>query len=210
MPSRSFRLGQFDPYETQPLRNLTAADVCTPDHIALALSAAEQGMTLLKNANGVLPLAASTIKTLAVVGPNLDGHALLGNYNGAPCAAPVSPAAALAAYANVTASGGCGIADNSTSGFAAAVAAAQQAAATVLVMGLDESQEAEGNDRTSIAFPGVQAQLIAQVCAAAKGACVLVVMAGNSVDLTAAVADPNVVRAARHHHPQPPTRRSPA
>jgi beta-D-xylosidase 4 len=43
-----------------------------------------QGFTLLKNTGGVLPLSQSSIRTLAVVGPNaaVTGP-LIGNYAGA-------------------------------------------------------------------------------------------------------------------------------
>jgi hypothetical protein len=58
---------------------------------------------------------------------------------------------------------GTGISNNSTAGFAAAIAAAQSADATVLVVGLDMSQEREGLDRTIVALPGAQAALIQQV-----------------------------------------------
>lgn len=44
---------------------------------------------------------------------------------------------------------------------------AQQADAVVLVMGLDQTQEREGMDRTIISFPGVQDQLIAKVATCA-------------------------------------------
>ena len=55
----------------------------------------------------------------------------------------------------------------STSEFAAAAAAAASADITVLVIGLDQTQEAEGNDRTIISLPGVQNQLVQTVAAAA-------------------------------------------
>ncbi len=57
-------------------------DCDTDEHDALALAAAEKSMVLLRN-NGVLPLDAAKIKTIAVVGPNADSiPALEGNYNG--------------------------------------------------------------------------------------------------------------------------------
>lgn len=79
-----------------------------------------------------------------------------------------------------------------TSGFSAAEAAAEAADATVLVMGLDQSQESEGHDRNSIALPGVQDQLIDAVVAKAKGPVVLVIMSGGAVDIAKAKADDGV------------------
>ena len=45
----------------------------------------------------------------------------------------------------------------------AAVAAAAAADAVVLVIGIDQSIESEGNDRTEIGLPGYQNQLIQEV-----------------------------------------------
>merc|ERR1712087_288473 len=56
------------------------------------------------------------------------------------------------------------------------------------VMGLDQSQESEGHDRTSLALPGAQTQCIEQVAEAAKGSVVLVILSGGAVDVSA-VAD---------------------
>jgi hypothetical protein len=53
-------------------------------------------------------------------------------------------------------------------GFKDAEDLASNADATILVIGLDQTQEAEGHDRTSIALPGVQNQLVAAVAAVAK------------------------------------------
>src|SRR3989338_5907683 len=70
--------------------------------------------------------------------------------------------------------------------------AAQSADQTVLVMGLDLSQEAEGLDRTSLAFPGLQAKLIDLVIGCSARPVVLVVMSGGQVDLGPYVDEPGV------------------
>jgi beta-xylosidase len=49
----------------------------------LALQAARETITLLKNTDGLLPLNPSKIKTLAVIGPNADRE-MLGGYSGKP------------------------------------------------------------------------------------------------------------------------------
>ena len=64
-----YRLGLFDDQSSQPYWNIPTSVVCSQEHTELALSAAHQGIVLLKN-NGTLPLAASSIKNLAVIGPN--------------------------------------------------------------------------------------------------------------------------------------------
>ena len=92
---------------------------------------------------------------------------LQGNYFGT---APflISPAVGLGKYSNVLFQSGCDIFCDDTSGFAAAVTAAQTADATVIIVGLDQLFESEGHDRTDLLLPGNQTQLIQTVAAASK------------------------------------------
>jgi beta-glucosidase len=79
-----FRLGMFDPPEMVPWSKLTLADNDTAANRAVALQTARESIVLLKNDHNTLPLA-STVKTIAVVGPTADlSTILLGNYNGTP------------------------------------------------------------------------------------------------------------------------------
>jgi beta-glucosidase len=79
-----FRLGMFDPPGRVPWSKLTIADNDTPAHRQLALEAAHKSIVLLKNERNTLPLK-SSVKTIAVIGPNADSlNVLLGNYNGNP------------------------------------------------------------------------------------------------------------------------------
>jgi beta-glucosidase len=81
-----FRLGMFDPPESVPWSKLTIADNDAPTHRQLALEAARKSIVLLKNERNTLPLK-SSVKTIAVIGPNADSlPVLLGNYNGTPSA----------------------------------------------------------------------------------------------------------------------------
>ncbi|PYU13500.1 MAG: beta-glucosidase [Acidobacteria bacterium] len=81
-----FRLGMFDPPESVPWSKLTIADNDTATHRQLALEAARKSIVLLKNEHNTLPLK-SSVKTIAVVGPNADSlPVLLGNYAGTPSA----------------------------------------------------------------------------------------------------------------------------
>ena len=61
--------------------------------------------------------------------------------------------------------------------------AAKQSNLTVLVVGLDESQENENNDRESIMLPGVQNELIRNVSAVSNRT-ILVVITGGCVDIS--------------------------
>jgi beta-glucosidase len=64
-----FRLGEFDPVELDPYRNLEPDLVNCPAHRRLAQEAARQSIVLLKHECHVLPLSAPSIKRVAVVGP---------------------------------------------------------------------------------------------------------------------------------------------
>lgn len=78
------RLGMYDGDPSkQPFGNLGPRDVCTPAHQNLALEAARQGMVLLKNSRGTLPLNPSRLRSVAVIGPNADATVtMIGNYAG--------------------------------------------------------------------------------------------------------------------------------
>ena len=78
------RLGFFDGDPKKQLYgNLGPKDVCTPENQELAREAARQGIVLLKNTAGSLPLSPAVIKSLAVIGPNAQAtHTMLGNYEG--------------------------------------------------------------------------------------------------------------------------------
>ncbi|EGD77165.1 beta-glucosidase [Salpingoeca rosetta] len=186
-----FRLGLFDPVSKQPYTNYSVARVNTPANQQLALEAAQQGIVLLKNTNARLPL--KTGLHVALIGPNADATTVMqGNYQGT---APflISPVRGFKNYsAAVTYAKGCDVACKDTSGFDAAVAAAKEADAVVVVVGLDQGQESEGHDRTSITLPGHQEDLVAQVAAAAKSPIVVFVMTGGAVDLSTIKANKNV------------------
>jgi len=64
-----YRLGLFDSPSLVPYSNVSTDVICNQAHTDLALSAAQQGIVLLKN-DGTLPLSASSVKTVALIGPN--------------------------------------------------------------------------------------------------------------------------------------------
>lgn len=78
------RLGFFDGDPSkQAYGNLGPKDVCTPENQELAREAARQGIVLLKNSPGSLPLNSKSIKSLAVIGPNANAtRVMIGNYEG--------------------------------------------------------------------------------------------------------------------------------
>ncbi|ADN01372.1 glucan 1,4-beta-glucosidase [Spirochaeta thermophila DSM 6192] len=66
-----FRLGEFDPPERNPYAGITREALCAPSHTRLAREAARKSVVLLKN-EGILPLSASSLRRVAVVGPLAD------------------------------------------------------------------------------------------------------------------------------------------
>jgi beta-glucosidase len=76
-----FRMGLFDdPYvDPADAERVVGCD----EHRALALTAAHEAITLLKNENNLAPLDMTKLKTIAVIGPNAH-RGLLGGYSGVP------------------------------------------------------------------------------------------------------------------------------
>ncbi|KAH7911484.1 glycoside hydrolase family 3 protein [Hygrophoropsis aurantiaca] len=176
------RLGYFDPAELQPYRQYNWNNVDTPEAQQLAYQAAAEGIVLLKN-DGTLPLS-SSIKNIALIGPWANAtNEMQGNYFGV---APylISPLmGAMEDGYNVTYVFGTNITSNDTSGFAAAVAAAQEADAVIYAGGIDETVESEGNDRNYITWPGNQLDLVAELQAVGKPL-IVVQFGGGQVDDT--------------------------
>ncbi|XP_031264527.1 beta-D-xylosidase 1-like [Pistacia vera] len=188
------RLGMFDGEPSaQPFGKLGPRDVCTPAHQFLALQAARQGIVLLKNSRPTLPLSTRRHRTVAVIGPNSDATiTMIGNYAGVACGY-TSPVQGIARYVKTIHLEGClGVACRGNQQFRAAEAAARQADATVLVMGLDQSIEAEFKDRAGLLLPGLQQELVTRVSRASRGPTILVLMSGGPIDVTFAKNDPRI------------------
>ncbi|KAF8015587.1 hypothetical protein BT93_H1183 [Corymbia citriodora subsp. variegata] len=188
------RLGMFDGEPSaQPYGNLGPRDVCTPAHQQLALEAARQGIVLLKNQGSALPLSPRRHRTVAVIGPNSDVTVtMIGNYAGVACGY-TTPLQGIGRYSRTVHQPGCtGVACVSNQLFGAAEVAARHTDATVLVMGLDQSIEAEFRDRTGLLLPGHQQELVSRVAKASRGPTILVLMSGGPIDVSFAKNDPRV------------------
>eukprot|EP01136_Pigoraptor_vietnamica_P019600 Opistho-1_new@67390 len=185
------RLGEFDPAASQPYRRIAPDAVDTQAHRALALAAARESLVLLHNPRNVLPLSRDAVKTVAIVGPNANAsETMQGNYYGrAPfLVTPVAGfAAEMGSNEQVLYAQGTSVTGTDKSGFAAATDAASKADAVVVVLGIDTSVEAEGQDRTSIDMPGVQWDLLRAVRAATQKPVIAVIMSGSSIDLSPAL-----------------------
>ena len=180
-----FRAGLFDnPYVDQAKAKDPKSFVTASDRAA-ARTAAARSMVLLKNAqtngNAALPLDAK--KKTAVIGPLGDNqHAMLGPWWGRG-----EDADAVSVYQGIKAqspgatfTAGCTIEPleppentpetecGSTSGFAAAVAAAKKADQVVLALGESREMSGEAATRSDIDLPGKQQELIDAIAATGK------------------------------------------
>ena len=177
-------------------------EIDTDAHAALALEAAEKCMVLLEN-DGTLPLDASSVKTIAVVGPNADSiPALEGNYNGTS-SRYVTFLEGIRRYAEplgirVLYSLGCHLYKDRTSGLAQAddrlaeaVMFAEAADVTIACVGLDAGLEGEegdtGNeyfsgDKKDLLIPESQRKLL-DVLEKSAGKLVTVIAAGSNLNV---------------------------
>jgi beta-glucosidase len=185
--------GMFAHPLTDPNRVKTAE--LTPANLAAARTMAGRSMVLLNNQNHALPLSTS-VPSVAVVGPLADNPSdqlgpdvpigysptdltsVVSVLNGVKTAVP---------HATVTYAQGCDTSCTSTSGFAAAVSAAQSSAVTVVVAGEPAADSGEASSRSDISLPGQQAALIQAIAATGKPY-VVVLMNGRPLTL-GSVAD---------------------
>ena len=191
-----FRLGMFDPPERVPYAQIPITVNDCDAHRALALRAARESIVLLKNREGFLPLS-KEIGTVAVIGPNADDPlVLLGNYNGTPSRS-VTPLdgirAAVSDDTEVLYAPGCDIIDEGASGYAAALAAAEEADVILFFGGISQRIEGEEGqeegvgggmrskgDRAELDLPTVQEDLLKALHATGKPV-VLVLLNGSAL-----------------------------
>ncbi|MGQ9478723.1 MAG: glycoside hydrolase family 3 N-terminal domain-containing protein [Thermoproteota archaeon] len=168
----------------------------TEEDRALALRAARKSIVLLKN-NGILPL--SNVNSIAVIGPNADSKKNLhGDYSLTGHLAEVeesvrtvtileglrsrAPKNVIINYAK-----GCDVLDESREGFREALEAASKSDVIIAVMGenaglFDRGTSGEGRDRSSLRLPGVQEELMSELCNMSKPV-VLVLVNGRPLSL---------------------------
>ncbi|KAL7227778.1 hypothetical protein ACSBR1_022622 [Camellia fascicularis] len=166
------RLGFLDGDPSkQHYGKLGPKDVCTPKNQELAREAARQGIMLLKNSQGSLPLSPTAIKSLAVIGPNANATlTMIGNYEGTLCkyTTPLQGLTASVPTANVPGCAEAVVACSATQlDDAKKIAASSDA--TILVMGADQSIETQGHDRVDLTLPGQQQLLVTEIASVSKG-----------------------------------------
>ena len=168
--------GMFTTPYTDPSR-VTTSELTAPN-LAAARTSADGSMVLLNDTNKALPLSKS-LSSVAVVGPLADdpsdqlGPDVPIGYPSDPVGQGkvVSVLAGLKAAlpgANVTYAQGCDAACTDTSGFGAAVSAAQGAQETVVVVGEPASDSGEASSRSVLDLPGSQLALVQAIAATGK------------------------------------------
>ncbi len=182
-----------------------------PEHLAKAREAAEKSCVLLKN-DGILPLDASKLKTVGVIGPNANNRvSLIGNYHGTSSryiTVLEGLQDALGDDVRVLYSEGShlfldrvenlGMANDRIS---EALTVAENSDVVVLVVGLDETMEGEqgdtGNadasgDKLSLLLSETQRTLMDAVLGVGKPT-IICLMAGSASDLGDAADKANAV-----------------
>ena len=192
---QKFRLGLFE----HPYADLNTAErvMHSSEHQQLALSAAQEGIVLLKNENNLLPLK-KHLNSIALIGPNANSSSnLLGDYAPSVVLQHVSTIldairAKLAPETRISYAKGCDINTQNKSGFAEAVRAAQNADLAIVVVGEQarregESQgepptDGEGYDVASLDLTGVQHELVEAIQSTGKPT-VLVLINGRPLSI---------------------------
>jgi beta-glucosidase len=190
-----FRLGMFDPPEMVKYAQITTNVLESPAHKAQALKMARQSVVLLRNQGNVLPLS-KHLKKIAVVGPNADNAlTILGNYNGTPSKLVTALQGIkdkLGANTEVVYVRGTDFVgkDGEQHDFKPVIDSVKDADAIIYVGGISPQLEGEemkvkqtgfgGGDRTSIALPQIQTQLLKDLQATGKPV-VFVMMTGSAI-----------------------------
>ncbi|KAJ5483095.1 exo-1-4-beta-xylosidase bxlB [Penicillium diatomitis] len=190
--SALFTVGFFDGGK---YTDLNFADVANPSAQILAYDAAVEGMTLLKN-DGLLPFGTSTkhkFKGVAVIGPFANATTQMqGDYSGI-ARAILSP---LEAFKNmgdwkVNYALGTTISNETTIGFDAAMAAADESDLVVFLGGIDNTLENEGLDRKNLTWPQNQLDLMTKL-SQTKKPMIVVQFGGGQVDDSALLQNAGV------------------
>jgi len=177
-----FWLGLFDEAYVDPEY---AEKICgCQEHRKLALKAAREAMVLLKN-DGILPLS-KDVKSVAVIGPNAN-EIRLGGYSGygVKVATPLEGIKnKLSEDTEVYFAEGCKLTGSSKEGFEEAVEIAKRSSAAILFVGNSAPQtEGEQRDRCNLDLPGMQEDLIKEICNTGTPV-VVVLINGSAITMT--------------------------
>jgi beta-glucosidase len=180
--TKKFELGLFDdPYRfCDPERE--KAMINQPENHAAARDIARKSIVLLKNEGNILPLDvnSSKIKTVALIGPlGSSEQNMLGFWSiqwrlDEIVSIEEGLRARLPKNIQLLTAEGCGIADTSHTGFAAAIELARKADVVILSLGEALDMSGEAKSRAHIRLPGLQEELADAIAALNKPTVVLV------------------------------------
>ena len=198
------RLAHFGP--PGPLQQISYKEaVCTDAAKAMARDGVAQGATLLKNdkvksADGsndvpTLPLDATKLKSVAVIGPNADLSTAISSYYGGNNCGDEYPSMidAIKGYVSGTTSAK-GVPDVSSGDTPASRRGGdgEAADATILVLGTDLSIAREGHDAVNLTFSSGQLALVDAVTAAVATPLVVALLTAVPLDLSPLLSNPKV------------------
>ena len=177
------RLGAFDPPAMVPFSKIGPAVIASEPHRELALKTALESIVLLRNQSKFLPLDKTSLKSVAVIGPQSDQFEI-GDYFGArpPIVGPLKGIRTkLGAAVKVAYARGCDVVEPAKAGeIEEAANLAKQSGVAILFLGTNLKVEAEGRDRKSLDLPGSQERLLEAVYKA-NSRTVAVIMSGGPV-----------------------------
>lgn len=194
------KLGLFDPQEKVPFNTIDYSVVDCAEHKQLNEKAARKSAVLLKNENRMLPLDASKLKTIGVIGPNANNRkALVGNYEGTASEYITileGIQRTVGDDVRVLYSQGCHLCKDRMQGLAQendrmseVRAVADEADLIIACMGLDASLEGEegdeGNefasgDKPNLNLPGLQEEVLKELVKTGKPI-VLILLSGSAL-----------------------------
>ena len=148
----------------------------------------EEGMVLLQNTGGILPLNASQLHSIALIGPFATAATLGGG--GSSTVNPVYQVAPQTGIQNRVGSG-VTVTVNDGSTISTAVSLAQSSDVAIVMVGTNEM---EGTDLTTLELPGTQDSLIEQVVAA-QPKTIVVVHNGSPVLMPWVSSVPSILEA---------------
>ena len=181
---RRMQTGDLDSPPQTPYAKIPTHQIDTPEHKAVAHKIVQESIVMLTNGKTaanepVLPMDATKLKSILVVGPTSDDITVQAHtYHGTPSkwitvlGGINQTLQKIAPQVKVTYMQGC---DRESTGptakkqFGQTVAAVAHADAVIFVGGLQANMEEEGTDRISnMGHPGVQLELIKALQAAGK------------------------------------------
>jgi len=180
-------------FEKEP--KVDRSKIESKEHIDLALKAARESIVLLKNDKFLLPLDASKIRSIAVIGPNADAD--FRSEGGSSAVASLYAVSILEGIKNkvgnrieVKYAKGCEIGEEHKASspsevknealFSKAIKLAKKSDVVIVVVGLSGKIESEGKDRKCLNLPGIQDELVKEAFLANNNT-IIVLMNGSPV-----------------------------